>query len=919
MNKYHCLPLLAFSILILVSSIFLPANLAVSNLSSLQSATNPPKNSRIDELVRQLVAAPSAARCQAIVAENSELVSPQLIEALTQFKKINPIASDEKPDKVEWLNRLLLGLSQRIGHQKGIAVSISFLGYINRRSSRYDVALAYYDFSLSIFQTLGEKSWMDRLHRYIGAVHSAQQNYPEALKHFSEEYRLAKEVGESYYIALALYNQGTAYEEMGLPNEAIARYQASYDLGEKTSTVPSEGDLPRLMADTMMRLGNSHFGNGQLDQAINIYKKEVARLRQKNDPRSLASMLNSLGYAYLESENWNQTGSSEEALKASSESLEIAKKLNSQNLIAQSNRVLGLIHSSRKNFPQAFEAIEETKQIAEKLKDESLLQKAYRAEGIANYAALRPQQARAAFDKAIHQIEKRRAAIPVSLNVGPTPLGYQYSCYGWMTALLVSQGQIEDALSYAERSKSRFLFNALSNPDGKSNQFATPAYLQEQQRLIGQILNIEMQIAREEYAEQPATVRVTELTSQLQQTKEALGLVKGRIETELDAIANRWPQDSEFNSSDLAALLPDEQTALLQFALSEEQVFLFVATKAGERTELRAYPLGLRRYAISAGVSDFRKLIINRDQTEEIDRTARLWYDKLFASAQAQLHNKRRLVIVPDGLLWEMPFQSLKLPDGRFLIEQSAISYAPSFNVLRQMSQQPALAQNSLPSAKLLALGNPSLSAQKMLVLPGGLMDQTLGPLPDAEKQVNWIRKNYGLQKSTVLIRELATESRFKTLAPEYDILHIAAHGLYNDLEPMRSSIVLSQTGKSGFEDGFLEAREIARLKLKARMAILSACETGRGQVRDGEGIIGLPYALFVAGCPTTIVSQWNVDAESTADLMIALHTNLNQRKTHLSKAEALQKAAVSLITSKNDRFSHPFFWAGFIAFGKAD
>lgn len=198
-------------------------------------------------------------------------------------------------------------------------------------------------------------------------------------------------------------------------------------------------------------------------------------------------------------------------------------------------------------------------------------------------------------------------------------------------------------------------------------------------------------------------------------------------------------------------------------------------------------------------------------------------------------------------------------------------------------------------------------------------MDDPLTPLPEAEQQISRIRKYYGLQDSKVLIRDLATEDSFKALAPRYGILHLAAHGLYNDRDPMRSSIVLSQTRKSSSEDGFLEARELIRLRLRADLAILSACETGRGQVREGEGIIGLPYALFVAGCPTTIVSQWKVSAQSTADLMVALHTRLNQKPNQVSKAEALQQAAVSLINGPRAEFRHPFFWAGFIVFGKSN
>src|SRR5262249_60886091 len=102
-----------------------------------------------------------------------------------------------------------------------------------------------------------------------------------------------------------------------------------------------------------------------------------------------------------------------------------------------------------------------------------------------------------------------------------------------------------------------------------------------------------------------------------------------------------------------------------------------------------------------------------------------------------------------------------------------------------------------------------------------------------------------------------------KTEAGRYSVLHIAGHGIVNNTSPMYSQIVLSRADMSD-DDGILEAWEIMNLNLKADLAVLSACETARGRVRSGEGIIGLSWAFFVAGCPATVVSQWSVDGNST-------------------------------------------------------
>ena len=131
----------------------------------------------------------------------------------------------------------------------------------------------------------------------------------------------------------------------------------------------------------------------------------------------------------------------------------------------------------------------------------------------------------------------------------------------------------------------------------------------------------------------------------------------------------------------------------------------------------------------------------------------------------------------------------------------------------------------------------------------------------------------------------------------------------------MYSHLVLAQGDKN--EDGLLEAWELMQLDLKADLAVLSACETARGRFGAGEGVIGLTWAMFVAGAPATVVSQWKVESASTRDLMLGFHRQPERRrsaKAKVTKAEALRQAALKLM--KNPETSHPFYWAGFVLVG---
>jgi len=268
------------------------------------------------------------------------------------------------------------------------------------------------------------------------------------------------------------------------------------------------------------------------------------------------------------------------------------------------------------------------------------------------------------------------------------------------------------------------------------------------------------------------------------------------------------------------------------------------------------------------------------------------------------------LIIVPDGLLWELPFQALQSSASTYLIQDCSVSYAPSFGVLLEMRKHRQLQDHSLGATQtLLAFGNPDLGSdqnpQERITRGGNLTN-----LPAAEIEVKRLGQLYGGKNSRVYTGAEASKGLFKAEAGHYQILHLATHGVVNNAQPMYSQVVLAQ-GKEK-EGGLLEAWEIMKMDLKADVVVLSACETGLGRVGIGEGMIGLSWAFFVAGTPTTVVSQWKVDSTSTAELMLAFHGNLKAAKS--SKSDSLREAALSLLKTK--QYRHPFYWASFVLVG---
>jgi len=350
---------------------------------------------------------------------------------------------------------------------------------------------------------------------------------------------------------------------------------------------------------------------------------------------------------------------------------------------------------------------------------------------------------------------------------------------------------------------------------------------------------------------------------------------------------------------DVIARLPRE-AVLVEYLVTAEKTYAFVI--AGGTIEMRAIDVAQNDLAQQA--ESFRTLLA--DRRPDFRKAARELHRMLIAPIADLVSKRQSWILVPDGPLWNLPFQALLDPQGTYLAERAAIVYAPSTSAWMEMSRAPR--SSSMNGRRdLLAFGNPTTP-------PAAGVEGTraaLGPLPEAEAEVKSVARFYGVG-STVYVRGEATEERFKAEASRYRVLHVAGHGVLNDASPMHSYLLLASNGAK--EDGYLEAGELMQMDLGADLVILSACDTARGTYAAGEGIIGFSWALFAARCRTQVVSQWKVDSAATSVLMRNFHRNVRTDPT--KAASALQKTIVAMLRTKEYR--HPFYWAGFVVLGDA-
>jgi CHAT domain-containing protein len=494
------------------------------------------------------------------------------------------------------------------------------------------------------------------------------------------------------------------------------------------------------------------------------------------------------------------------------------------------------------------------------------------------------------------------------------------AAYYSLIDLLISEGDSPAALQNAEVTKARVLRAMLAGRLTDSQIVMSHSEQKTNDQLVGRLKFLSQQMSQTE--DQHQRERISNDFQRARLTYEIFRLKT--FATHSEQLRKESPQP---DVSESMYPNPDEDTAFVEYVVGESNAYLFVITNTKGKRQVNSFTLDLDRKNLETKVNKFRALIENK--SNNFRSSAIDLYNALLAKAEPLLTGKSRIVLVPDGILWTVPFQALETRAGHYLIEDFVISYAPSLLALKQIIERrdenvrkKGIPGSTLSGPLLLAVGNPNVPPSRQTrvqkVVNQCQTRSEFHAIPEAEDEVNQIVSLYGAAAtgSISYTRSSATEEMIKRESQRYKILHLATHGVLDNQSPMDSYILLAPNKAGGV--GSLNAREMMTLNLQAELVVLSACETAEGRVGDGEGMIGMTWALTAAGTPTVVASQWQVNSCSTTDLMVAFHRGLRDRvmkgESTLHVAEALQKASLTLM--KQDEYQHPFYWAGFIVVG---
>jgi len=526
-------------------------------------------------------------------------------------------------------------------------------------------------------------------------------------------------------------------------------------------------------------------------------------------------------------------------------------------------------------------------------------------------------EAYAALTAIEQQVDRLGATEAVRADFRSKYLPYYRELEQWLLEL----GNSNSAFEVFERSRSRSFAALLAQRD-LILQSESDAELDTRRKKLGDHYDAVLREAGSTDSE-----KQLEILNELRKTLEQMENLREEIRRSSPLLARmRYPES--LKAREAAAQLKPGCPALAYSVGSKETILYIVRPGA----PILSRKIHYSRKEIEDRVSIFRGLVGTAPENPEAKNLVRnvgaSLYKILIAPAGEVLAQADHLIIVPDGPLQTLSFAALVGEDGKYLIEDHAMSSVLSLSVLSEIRRIPH-SEKSIQS--LVAFGNPWLSDAARDHPQSVLRSTKLEVLPGAREEVLRIAGLNPEQSRYFLGRE-ATEKKFYKEAPSASALHLATHILIDTRLPLNSAIVLASDPEDGQPNGLLQAWEIIeKLRLNADVVSLSGCESGLGSDLDGEGLIGLTRAFELAGAHAIVHTLWSVEDRAQAELMLRTYQGMSEK---LALDTALRRAQLAfirqplslpahpesgfekllaffhLLPKKQVRLDHPFYWA---------
>jgi CHAT domain-containing protein/tetratricopeptide (TPR) repeat protein len=751
----------------------------------------------------------------------------------------------------------------------------------------------------------------------LGTYDFGAKNFSRALNDYSEAAELAREVGNRLDELASLKNIATILLGLGFYERAADYFQSAYEIDRQSENAYQATDL--------LSLGQAYRNRGlilsvknDIFSSVDFFCRALDLARAEGDSRTQVISLGYLGQSHVDLGNYHT------ALHYLEEAIQLAQEVNDPEATVSVLKNLGIcclrmgsVQIAEGYFEKALDLTERRQTSIGPWEILFYLGQCHERQG-------HNEQAIACYRNSIDAIDYIRSRI----RLDEFKAGFarnKAKVYESLVSLLLRQRADAQSVSrnaeifgVVEQAKARAFLETLAAARNATADEQSGALREPRNQLSEQIAALISRLSR---LNQDRRQKL-ELEKNLRQREEEYLRLLSRSQAELegaDGLVSLLPAGLDR----IQERLLDEKTAVLEYFLGTDSSLVLLITKDA----LRLIPLPSAE-AIESSLGAYARLLSEPPDGEWNGTPAgRRLFDILLSGAFASLPPKvEHLIIVPDGALTGLPFETLPLPAAgpapseNYLVSKYSVSYGASCSsllFLKESGRKGGFAKD------LLAIGDPvypraNKTPRKSRLSEAGLMQDLyasqgfrLDPLGKSRDEIKRIAALFPKRKVDVYLEKDATEGRLKSLALEnYQAIHIACHAYQDEKVPFRSGLFLSLE-EAQDEDGFLYAREVAALRFRAELVVLSACRTSGGYVERGEGTMGLPRVFFCAGARSVVSSLWEVSDRAAAEFMPRFYRHLKRGE---SKTEALRAAKLEMLGSK---YSHPFFWSAFVLAGE--
>ena len=792
------------------------------------------------------------------------------------------------------LNRQLYGAAHL-----SVARAYNYLGLSYTQLADHQTALDYYEKAVAV--TLKSDSvtqeHLMHLNRNMGLVYGRMGKYEQALTYIKRALIIRLELaGDPNAYAAEYYSHlGSIYTDMGSYQLALNYLQKS--LAQKLQAV---GPTHSSTADTYSKLGKTYLKVKDYARAMDFYESalQIYSQRFRGEGEQVAGSLQAISQIYLEQDNVPL------ALKTIQKAINaLVPAFKGEEEVYKNPLLSGdILHklSLIRVLEQKAKILERRYEKSGKTKDVTAAYRSY----------LLAQQLTQLEHRGLLSAESRMFLIDEahSLYEKTIRTGLKYQQVSGDTAVA---GEI---LAVMEQNKSKLLLQALRYAQRK-NGLNVPDSLQKKERaLLTNMAYFEKQLYEEQAVEPTDSSKLEELSSRIFATKRELERLLAYFEKEVPQYYQLKFKSKSVSIEDVQKKLLDDNSQLLEYFVGDSALYIFQVSKQG--TNILTVKVGsellVKTTRLLRGLKEQNYALYTQYAFE--------LYELLLKPALANAPNKKRLIIIPDGILGYLPFEVLLTSPARqgesyrtlpYLLKKYAVSYHYSVNLMAFHAGKRLEEERVVDSFVGFAPDfdnkvNPLLATRAAADEP---LAATLSKLPEAQKEVKTIAD---LWNGTSLLGAEATEERFRQLSGTAGILHLATHAVVNDANPMYSMLVFSRPENSR-DDGFLHTYELYTMKLKADLVCLSACNTGTGKMDKGEGIMSLARGFMYAGVPNVLMSLWSVPDGATSLLMQYFYEAMRKGN---SKEESLRLAKLRYLSEADDNTANPYYWGAFVYLG---